>query len=65
MEKVYVEKPWDIENFYFSDHVFKFIKAFYDLKQAPSACYDRIKSFLIDNDFNIDKIDITFITKKR
>jgi hypothetical protein len=37
----------------------------YGLKQAHGACHDRLKSFLIDNNFNLDKIDTIFFTKRK
>jgi hypothetical protein len=32
MKKVYVEQPWDFENFNFPNHVFKLKKTLYGLK---------------------------------
>jgi len=60
IKEVYVKKPQGFENFYFPDHVFKLKKALYGLKQAPKTWYDILKSFLIDNDFNIDKLTPPF-----
>lgn len=37
----------------------------YGLKQAPRAWYERLKTFLIENDFNIGKIDTTLFTKRK
>lgn len=65
MEEVYVEQPQGFENFEFPNHVFKLKKALYGLKQAPRAWYDRLKTFLIENDFNIGKIDTTLFTKRK
>jgi hypothetical protein len=64
MKKVYIEQPQVFENFYFPNHVFKFKKALYGLKQTPRAWYDKLKSFLIDNGFNIGKIDTILFTKR-
>jgi hypothetical protein len=48
-----------------SNHFFKLKKALHGLKQALRAWYDRLKSFLIDNNFNIDKIDTIYFTKRK
>ena len=48
-EKVYVEQPPSFEDYEFSNHVFKLNKAFYSLKQAPRAWYERLSKFLMDN----------------
>jgi len=65
MEEVYVKQPQGFRNFYFFNNVFKRKKALYGLKQAPRACYDRSKTFLIENGFNIGKIDTTLFTKRK
>ena len=52
-ETVYVEQPPGFENEKFSTHVFKLKKALYDLKQAPRAWYDGLKSFLLNSDFEL------------
>ena len=62
---MYVEQPQGYENLHFSNHVFKLKKTLYGLKQAPRACYDRLKSFLINNNFNLGKIDTIFFTKTK
>jgi hypothetical protein len=62
---MYVEQPQGYENLHFSNHVFKLKKTLYGLKQAPRAYHDRLKSFLIDNNFNLDKIDTIFFTKRK
>jgi hypothetical protein len=36
----------------------------YGLKQAPRAWYDRLRDFLIENSFRIDKVDFTLFTRK-
>ena len=56
MEEVYVKQPQGFENFHFLNYIFKLKRTFYSLKEAPRAWYDILKSFLIDNGFNIDKI---------
>jgi hypothetical protein len=66
MEEVYVEQSQGFENFYFSNHIFRLKKAIYHLKQVPRAWYDRLKCFfLIENCFNIRKIDTTLSTKRK
>jgi hypothetical protein len=65
MEEVYVEQPQGFENFHFLNHGFKLEKALYGLKQAPRACYDKLNTFLIENSFNIGKIDTTYFYKER
>jgi hypothetical protein len=65
MEEVYVEQPQGFENFHLSDHVFKLKKTLYGLKQVLKVWYDILKTFLIENDFNIGKIDTTLFTKRK
>ena len=59
MEEVYVKKPPGFENENFSNHVYKLLKTLYGLKQAPKAWYDRLRNFLLDNDFSMGKADTT------
>ncbi|KAK9225892.1 hypothetical protein WN943_010937 [Citrus x changshan-huyou] len=40
-------------------------KALYGLKQAPRAWYDRLKNFLLDNDFSMGKADTTLFVKHK
>ncbi|KAH9762390.1 hypothetical protein KPL70_000794 [Citrus sinensis] len=47
------------------DHVYKLSKALYGLKQAPRAWYDRLKNFLLDNDFSMGKADTTLFVKHK
>ncbi|KAH9689830.1 Integrase catalytic domain-containing protein [Citrus sinensis] len=65
MEEVYVKQPPDFENEKFPDHVYKLSKALYGLKQAPRAWYDRLKNFLLDNDFSMGKADTTLFVKHK
>ncbi|KAH9685823.1 hypothetical protein KPL70_014116 [Citrus sinensis] len=65
MEEVYVKQPPDLENEKFPDHVYKLSKALYGLKQAPRAWYDRLKNFLLDNDFSMGKADTTLFVKHK
>ncbi|KAH9763962.1 Integrase catalytic domain-containing protein [Citrus sinensis] len=65
MEEVYVKQPPGFENEKFPDHVYKLSKALYGLKQAPRAWYDRLKNFLLDNDFPMGKADTTLFVKHK
>ncbi|KAH9743819.1 hypothetical protein KPL70_003436 [Citrus sinensis] len=65
MEEVYVKQPPGFENEKFPDHVYKLSKALYGLKQAPRAWYDRLKNFLLDNDFSMGKADTTLFVKHK
>ena len=65
MEEVYVKQPPGFENEKFPDHVYKLSKALYGLKQAPRAWYDRLKNFLLDNDFLMGKTDTTLFVKHK
>jgi hypothetical protein len=50
---------------HFPNHVFKLKNVFYGLKQAPRAWYNKLEIFLIENGFNIDKIDTNVFTKRK
>ncbi|KAH9750874.1 hypothetical protein KPL71_014049 [Citrus sinensis] len=65
MEEVYVKQPPGFENEKFSNHVYKLLKALYELKQAPKAWYDRLKNFLLENDFSMGKADTTLFVKHK
>ncbi|KAH9750253.1 hypothetical protein KPL71_013814 [Citrus sinensis] len=65
MEEVYVKQPPGFENEKFPDYVYKLSKALYGLKQAPRAWYDRLKKFLLDNDFSMGKADTTLFVKHK
>ncbi|GJT43365.1 retrovirus-related pol polyprotein from transposon TNT 1-94 [Tanacetum coccineum] len=64
-EEVYVAQPLGFIDFEKPDHVYKLKKALYDLKQAPKAWYDRLKSFLIKHEYKIGMVDNTLFTKKK
>ena len=64
-EKVFVEKFPGFENHAFPNHVFKLNKALYGLKQAPRAWYERLSSFLLQNDFTRNSIDTTLFIKRK
>jgi hypothetical protein len=44
--------------------VYKVSKALYVLKQAPRACYARLKSFLLDHGYVMGSVDKTLFTLK-
>ena len=62
-EKVYVEQPPGFESETFPQHVFKLNKALYGHKQAPTACYEKLSSFLFKNGFEQGKVDTTLFCK--
>ena len=64
-EEVYIKQPPGFESHDFSNHVFKLDKALYGLKQTPRAWYERLSSFLIENDFQRGKIDNTLFMKSK
>ncbi|GKA17258.1 retrovirus-related pol polyprotein from transposon TNT 1-94 [Tanacetum coccineum] len=63
-EEVYVSQP---EGFVDQDnpsHVYKLKKALYGIKQAPSAWYDMLSSFLISQHFSKGVVDPTLFTRQ-
>jgi hypothetical protein len=60
-EEFYVKQPPGFENPKFPDHVYKLSKALYGLKQAPRAWYDRLKNFLLEKDFQWEKLIKLFL----
>jgi hypothetical protein len=62
-EEVYVEQPPGFEDDRYPDHVYKLSKALYGLNQAPRACYECLRDFLISNVFKVRKADPTLFTK--
>nr|KYP42122.1 Retrovirus-related Pol polyprotein from transposon TNT 1-94 [Cajanus cajan] len=63
LKEVYVSQPPGFENELLSSHVFKLNKALYGLKQAPHAWYEKLSSFLTNNNFIRGKIDSTLFRK--
>ena len=63
-EKAYIEQPPRFESQEFPDHVFKLNKALYGLKQALRAWYERLSSFLLENEFTRDNVGIILFTKR-
>ncbi|GJQ91505.1 retrovirus-related pol polyprotein from transposon TNT 1-94 [Tanacetum coccineum] len=64
-EEVYVAQPLGFIEFKKPDHVYELKNALYDLKQAPKAWYDRLKSFLIKHEYKMGMVDNTLFTKKK
>ena len=62
-EEVYVKQPLDFENHAFPNHVFKLSKALYGLKQTPRAWYERLRKFLIENNFLEERLTQHFLLK--
>ena len=62
-EEVYIKQPPEFENSLFPIHVFKLTKAIYGLKQAPRAWYERLSSFLIQDNFFKGKVDTVLFIK--
>ena len=58
-EEVYVQQPLGFENPKHPDYVFKLQKALYGLKQAPRAWYARLKTFLVEQGFEMGSFDKT------
>jgi len=58
-EEVYVRRPPGFENPKHPDRVFKLQKALYGLKQAPRAWYARLKTFLLEQGFEMGSVDKT------
>ena len=63
-EDVFVEQPPGFGCTINPNHVYKLKKALYGLKQAPRAWYDRLSTFLLNNDFEKGKVDTTLFIKK-
>ncbi|GJV35799.1 retrovirus-related pol polyprotein from transposon TNT 1-94 [Tanacetum coccineum] len=64
-EEVYVAQPPGFIDFAKPNYVYRLEKAFYGLKQAPKAWYDRLKAFLIKRDYSMGMVDNTHFTKKK
>ncbi|GJX60678.1 retrovirus-related pol polyprotein from transposon TNT 1-94 [Tanacetum coccineum] len=64
-KEVYVAQPPGFIDFEKPDHVYKLKKALYGLKQAPKAWYDRLKAFLIKDEYKMGMVDNTLFTKKK
>lgn len=62
-EEVYVHQPLGFDNPKNIDFVFKLKKALYGLKQAPREWYERLRNFILENDFTIGKVVTTLFCK--
>jgi hypothetical protein len=58
-EEVYVHHPPGFENSKLPEHVYKLKKSLYGMRQALRAWYERLSSFLLENDFIRGKVDST------
>ena len=63
-EYVYVEQPPGFEDYKFPNHIYKLKKALYGLKKALRSWYERLSTFLLENDFERGKIDLTLFIKR-
>ncbi|GJU54051.1 putative ribonuclease H-like domain-containing protein [Tanacetum coccineum] len=63
-EEVYVHQPPGFVDPAHPNNVYKVIKAFYGLHQAPKAWYKTLSYFLIENGFRRGTIDKTLFIKK-
>nr|GEU47961.1 hypothetical protein [Tanacetum cinerariifolium] len=64
-EEVYVCHPLGFEDPDYPDKVYKVVKALYGLHQAPRAWYETLANYLLENGFQIGKIDQTLFIKKQ
>ncbi|GJR84463.1 retrovirus-related pol polyprotein from transposon TNT 1-94 [Tanacetum coccineum] len=64
-EEVYMAQPPGFIYFEKPDHVYKLKKALYGLKQVPKAWYDRLKAFLIKQEYKMGMVDNTLFNKKK
>nr|GEU95140.1 hypothetical protein [Tanacetum cinerariifolium] len=64
-EEVYVCQPLGFEDPDHPDKVYKVVKAFYGLHQAPRAWYETLANYLLENGFQKGKIDKTLFIKRQ
>nr|GEW23025.1 putative ribonuclease H-like domain-containing protein [Tanacetum cinerariifolium] len=64
-EEVYVCQPLGFEDPDYPDKVYKVVKALYGLHQAPRAWYETLANYLLENGFQMGKIDQTLFIKKQ
>nr|GEW53968.1 hypothetical protein [Tanacetum cinerariifolium] len=64
-EEVYVCQPPGFEDPDYPDKVYKVVKAFYGLNQAPRAWYETLANYLLENGFQRGKIDKTLFIKRQ
>ncbi|GKD93395.1 putative ribonuclease H-like domain-containing protein, partial [Tanacetum coccineum] len=63
-EEVYVCQPLGFGDPDFPNRVYKVEKALYGLHQAPRAWYETLSTYLLDNEFQREKIDKTLFIKR-
>ncbi|GJZ61480.1 retrovirus-related pol polyprotein from transposon TNT 1-94 [Tanacetum coccineum] len=63
-EEVYVAQPLGFIDFQKPNYIYKLKKALYGLKLAPKAWYDRLKAFLINDEYLMGMVDNILFTKK-
>ncbi|GJY22207.1 putative ribonuclease H-like domain-containing protein [Tanacetum coccineum] len=64
-EEVYVTQPPGFKDHDHPDKVYKVVKTFYGLHQAPRAWYETLANYLLGNRFKRGKIDQTLFIKKQ
>nr|GEU88743.1 putative ribonuclease H-like domain-containing protein [Tanacetum cinerariifolium] len=64
-EEVYVCQPPGFEDLDYPDKVYKMVKVLYGLHQALRAWYETLANYLLENGFQIRKIDQTLFIKKQ
>nr|GEU75509.1 putative ribonuclease H-like domain-containing protein [Tanacetum cinerariifolium] len=64
-EEVYVCQPLGFEDPDYHDKVYKVVKALYGLHQALRAWYETLTNYLLENGFQIGKIDQTLFIKRQ
>nr|GEU87035.1 hypothetical protein [Tanacetum cinerariifolium] len=64
-EEVYVYQPLGFEDLDYPDKVYKVVKALYGLHQAPRAWYEILANYLLENGFQMGKIDQTLFIKNQ
>nr|GFA49736.1 hypothetical protein [Tanacetum cinerariifolium] len=64
-KEVYVCQPPGFEDPDHPEKVFKVVKALYGLHQAPSASYETLANYLLENCFQRGKIDQTLFIKRQ
>jgi hypothetical protein len=58
-EEDYVRQRPGFENPKYPNRVYNLPKALYGFKQAPRACYARLKTFLLDHGYVMGSVDKT------
>nr|GEV94931.1 putative ribonuclease H-like domain-containing protein [Tanacetum cinerariifolium] len=64
-EEVYVCQPPGFEDPDYPDKVYKVVKALYRFHQAPSAWYETLANYILENGFQRGKIDQTLFIKRQ